>query len=118
MVVSMDVETAVLTACQIRNKNPADYAHLDNGRRKMVASNLLRAACKKDAAVLDQIRAMVGGCAIDGPATEDEPEMVLDWPASKRFQFALVMGDGSVKFKYIRPATVDADVAMIVERKA
>ena len=119
MVVAMGPEKAIAVACQLcpSKKGPrstASYDHLDNGRRAMVASNLLRAAARKDESIVDQVKAIIGGCAVDGPAVED----TIDWPSNKRFQYAMIMGDGEVKFKYTRPAECPEGVSLIVARPA
>lgn len=46
--------------CSVTGKSPADYAHLDNGRKSMTAANVLRAAIKNDAECMIRLTQVLG----------------------------------------------------------
>lgn len=61
---------AILLACDLLGKNPSSYAHLDNGRRKMCAGNMLRAAARHDSSIVEKVRTAAFSKARD-PKTVD-----------------------------------------------
>lgn len=115
LVMSIDGDSRLLIACELLGKNPANYAHLDKGRRAMTGANLLRGAARKDSDFVSKVRAAVERNAlIEGTATftaEDiqavEKEIALEWPKSARFKFAQAQEDGSMKFFYNAPKSGD-----------
>lgn len=56
MVKPLGPDDAILVACDVLGKTPGDYAHLDNGRKKMTAGNLLRGAARHDEKIVEKVR--------------------------------------------------------------
>lgn len=130
---NLNHDDAITLACDvIGTKTPGDYAHLDNGRRKMTAGNLLRGACRKDPAMLTKLEALranfedkpakvkkvrpVGKkAAAKAKATEvlnAVPAVTaesLNWPKSSRFQFATLV-NGEPKFFYSKPGNAAGEI--------
>lgn len=122
LVMSIDGDNRLLIACELLGKNPADYAHLDKGRRSMTGANLLRGAARRDENFVSRVRAAVERNAIiegrdvftadDKKAVDDElasfdvkgeGSIEIDWPKSTRFQFAQRQDNGEWKFFYKAP---------------
>lgn len=51
-------DEAMEVACQVLDKDAEQYAHLDHGRTKMTAGNLLRGAARRDPQIVKEIRAV------------------------------------------------------------
>jgi len=51
-------DEAMDVACQVLGKDARSYEHLDHGRTKMTAGNLLRGAARHDPALVKEIRAV------------------------------------------------------------
>lgn len=126
---TIDGDARLLVACELLGKNPADYNHLDKGRRSMCGSNLLRGAARKNPEMVAAARALIGGAGIfeitdkfntDAKhveqvlAEEDEvasfvvgdaatAQLEISWPKSARFKFAQRQEDGKWKFFYNAP---------------
>ncbi len=122
LVMSIDGDSRLMIACELLGKNPADYAHLDKGRRSMTGANLLRGAARKDPTFVNKVRSAVERNAIidshavftacDKKLVEDElasfdvegeGSIEIDWPKSTRFQFAQRQDNGEWKFFYKAP---------------
>ncbi len=130
MLAPLSANDAILTACLVLGKNPGDYGHLDNGRRKMCAGNLLRGAARKDDAIVAKVRSEV---AHHTPASrpakvrknlrdyapkKEQVAPEVDWSGkSARFKFAVIDAAGEVTFKYTAPAELP-EGAVLVERAA
>ena len=110
-------DDAIIAACDVlkNGKHPGDYAHLDNGRRKMTAGNMLRAAARKDASIVNKLRAAVADCEpavkpkrsrAKAAAPKVSAPASIEWPKSKRFQFA-ALKDGAWTFSYTRKDLTD-----------
>jgi len=133
--VRVSVFDALLTVCALVGKNPGDYNHLDQGRQKMCAGNLARGAMKKDPAFAGRLlvelakletkaaykrpsrsksakaaRGLIPAAAkaIGDAVVEIPAKPALDWPASKRFQFAALV-DGAWKYSYTRKNDSDTE---------
>lgn len=129
MLAPLSANDAILTACLVLGKNPGDYGHLDNGRRKMCAGNLLRGAARKDPAVVAKVKEEVkhhvpaarptkGRKSLKDFAPKVSAAPSVDWTGkSARFQFATVAADGEVKFSYTEPKSVP-EGATLVKRAA
>ncbi|WVR18114.1 hypothetical protein JXVLWARM_CDS_0063 [Burkholderia phage Bm1] len=112
MVKPLQPNDAILVACDVLGKIPGDYAHLDNGRKKMTAGNLLRGAARHDAQIVEKVRTalrnVVGSQAdIEVETAATSPAKTIEWPKSKRFQFAAEQADGSFTFSYTRKSDTD-----------
>jgi len=128
LVMAIDGELRMMVACQLLNKDPANYAHLDKGRRSMTGANLLRGAARHGVITAQQVRDAVDSIALmDRIEIEDEASYVkqildedgesmmevemdtsaaaannLVWPKSARFKYAQKI-DGEFKFYYNAP---------------
>jgi len=126
LVMAIDGELRMMVACQLLNKDPANYAHLDKGRRSMTGANLLRGAARRGDITSDQVRDAVTSIKIAMDTTDDDKhaktildedgecmaeiemdmsaaaENFLVWPKSARFKFAQKI-DGEFKFFYNQP---------------
>lgn len=127
LVMSMDGDARLLVACRLLNKTPANYAHLDKGRRAMTGANLLRGAARRDPSFVAKLRAemddgIVATIAKDFKQDVKHVEEVLKeedevaaftvkgegsidiaWPKSARFKFAQRQDNGEWKFFYNAP---------------
>lgn len=128
---TIDGDSRLLIACELLGKNPADYAHLDKGRRSMCGSNLLRGAARKDATFVQSVRDLLPThleAAVARFSAEDKKEVEtvlaeedevasftvkgegsidIAWPKSARFQFAQRQENGEWKFFYNAPKSGD-----------
>ena len=123
---TLDGDARLLIACELLGKNPANYAHLDKGRRAMCGSNLLRGAARKNAKIIEDVRRLMDGASIlDIDASYDDKKHVeevlkeedevaaftvkgegsidIAWPKSARFKFAQRQDNGEWKFFYNAP---------------
>lgn len=124
---TIDGDARLLVACELLGKNPADYNHLDKGRRSMCGSNLLRGAARKNPEMVAAARNLINGAGIfevmdkfntdtkhvetllkeeDEMASFDvkgEGSIEISWPKSARFKFAQRQEDGEWKFFYNAP---------------
>lgn len=110
----------IKAACRILNKDPENYAHLDNGRKGMTGANLLRGAARKNkdlVAYIEEVASDLAATYPDGFDPLAKPKKAatkkavkkaapMVWPKSKRFAFAHQEG-ADWKFSYTRKTSDD-----------
>lgn len=127
LVMAIDGDSRLLVACELLGKNPANYAHLDKGRRSMTGANLLRGAARRDADFVSKLRSALDEGIVSTVskqlaedakhveqllAEEDEVtsftvkgegSIDISWPKSARFKYAQRQENGEWKFFYNAP---------------